>query len=415
MSSTVEIRWCVAPASRIAARTCASLPARECGACGAGVLVDRRRRQRRAGRARPRRRRRGRCAASMPHCAERLAQLARRRQAEDAAVDARPSSPRADVRAQPVDVLRAAAASGSDELDAAAGELALGLDPVAAVGEQRGALGGDDQRRHRAGEARRPLARLPALGQVLGQVRVARRHDDGGASRRRAARPGCCSMRRRAGEVRVSMRCPFLLQAQFRAAAATPARRRLGDDARAALVREVRPGPVDHHHQPVAKADQEVDVREQPEQPGREAAEAQRAEARHGELDDRGLAADGRQVAVVAVAERAASVRRAAGAAMLAAAVRPICLAAGLTPGTGVGSLRPVAERGGEVADHRDLGMAGQAQVGRDDDAAGAVERRRRCRARARRRAASRRRRRPRSRCARRSARCRSPSRAVVA
>ena len=34
-----------------------------------------------------------------------------------------------------------------------------------------------------------------------------------------------------------------------------------------------------------------------------QAAEAQRAEAGHGELDDRRLAADGREVAVVAVAE----------------------------------------------------------------------------------------------------------------
>jgi hypothetical protein len=112
---------------------------------------------------------------------ERVAQLTRRRQADDVAVDGdRHSAP--DVRAKPVDVLGARRRRDADELDAAAGQLTLGLHPVAAVGEQRGALGGDDQRRHRAGESRRPLARLPALGQVLRQVRVARRNDDRGAT-----------------------------------------------------------------------------------------------------------------------------------------------------------------------------------------------------------------------------------------
>jgi hypothetical protein len=84
------------------------------------------------------------------------------------------------VGAQPVDVLRRCRSRDPDQLDAAAGELLLGLDPVAAVGEERGVLGGDDQRRHRAGESRRPLSRLPPLRQVLREMRVARRDQDRG-------------------------------------------------------------------------------------------------------------------------------------------------------------------------------------------------------------------------------------------
>ena len=68
-----------------------------------------------------------------------------------------------------------------------------------------------------------------------------------------------------------------------------------------------------------------------------EAAEAQRAEARHGEVDDRRLAADGGQVAVVDVAERPG--RLAAQAAQqVGRGGAAHLLGAGLTPGTGVGS-----------------------------------------------------------------------------
>jgi hypothetical protein len=73
---------------------------------------------------------------------------------------------------QPVDVLRGGARGHLLQRDAAAGELGLGLGPVAAVGEQRGAVARDDQAADRAGEARQPLPALPALGQVLGQVGV---------------------------------------------------------------------------------------------------------------------------------------------------------------------------------------------------------------------------------------------------
>jgi len=52
-------------------------------------------------------------------------------------------------------------------------QLGLGLHPVAAVGEQRRAVGRDHQRSHRAGEPGEPLAPLPVRRQVLRQVRVA--------------------------------------------------------------------------------------------------------------------------------------------------------------------------------------------------------------------------------------------------
>src|SRR3546814_2196953 len=51
------------------------------------------------------------------------------------------------------------------QLDAGAGQLGLGLHPVAAVDPQAGELGGDHQGAHRAGETAEPLAALPAGGQ----------------------------------------------------------------------------------------------------------------------------------------------------------------------------------------------------------------------------------------------------------
>ena len=82
-------------------------------------------------------------------------------------------------------------------------------------------------------------------------------------------------------------------------------------------------------------------MREQPEQPGPSPAKRSAPKPRHVEFDDRRLAADRRQVAVVDVAERRASARRDRRRSRLAAAVRPICLAAGLTPGTGFGAPLP--------------------------------------------------------------------------
>src|ERR1043165_7366171 len=62
------------------------------------------------------------------------------------------------------------------------------------------------------------------------------------------------------------------------------------DDARAARVTEIGPGPVDEHDDPVAEADQEEHVHEQPEQPRGRAREAELRQ-----LNDGGVAADRRE------------------------------------------------------------------------------------------------------------------------
>ena len=82
-------------------------------------------------------------------------------------------------------------------------------------------------------------------------------------------------------------------------------------------------------------------MREQPEQPGRQAGEAQRADAGDAEVDDRRLAADRREVAVVDVAER---LRRLAAQAPQRGWPRPSgpsAWRAGLTPGTGEVAVGP--------------------------------------------------------------------------
>ena len=55
-------------------------------------------------------------------------------------------------------------------------DLGADLHRVAAVNENGGALESDDGKARGAGEARQPDAALPALGQVLAEVRVAGRH-----------------------------------------------------------------------------------------------------------------------------------------------------------------------------------------------------------------------------------------------
>ena len=65
-----------------------------------------------------------------------------------------------------------------------------------------------------------------------------------------------------------------------------------------ALVAPVRPGPAEHHREPVAEADQEEDVRGEPEPPRQRTRQAQPAQ-----VHDGCHAADGRQVAVVAIPE----------------------------------------------------------------------------------------------------------------
>src|SRR3984885_2529177 len=62
-----------------------------------------------------------------------------------------------------------------------------------------------------------------------------------------------------------------------------------GDEARAALVTHINPQPVDRHAQPVADADQKVDVGEAPQPPGELALELDPAEVDHRPpLADRG-------------------------------------------------------------------------------------------------------------------------------
>src|SRR5262245_16165515 len=71
------------------------------------------------------------------------------------------------------------------------------------------------------------------------------------------------------------------------------------NDARVALESPVRPGPIDHHREAVSKSDEEIDVRPEPDEPGREAREVHAPE-----LGDRGFSADRGELAVVAVTER---------------------------------------------------------------------------------------------------------------
>src|SRR3954447_18061256 len=90
-----------------------------------------------------------------------------------------------------------------------------------------------------------------------------------------------------------------------------------GNQADAALMREVGPRPLGHHDDAVAEADQPEDVQEDPEQPGDVAGDLQ---AEH--VADCRAAADRRHDAVVLVAEwlqrspgdRAADVLAGAGA-----------------------------------------------------------------------------------------------------
>ena len=108
----------------------------------------------------------------------RLAQLLRGREAEHRAVDGERLAG-TQRGGDPLDVRGRGAGRDLHQLDAGAGELRLGLHPIAAVGEQRGAIGQHHQRGHRAGEAREPRAALPVPGQVLRQVRIAGRQQHG--------------------------------------------------------------------------------------------------------------------------------------------------------------------------------------------------------------------------------------------
>src|SRR6185295_5035414 len=75
-------------------------------------------------------------------------------------------------------------------------------------------------------------------------------------------------------------------------------RRPAEDEAGAALVGEVRPGPGEQHHEAVAGADQEEDVDGEPGHPGHEARELEGAEGR-----DRSRAANSGERSLVVIAE----------------------------------------------------------------------------------------------------------------
>ena len=72
-----------------------------------------------------------------------------------------------------------------------------------------------------------------------------------------------------------------------------------GDQAGAALVGQVQPQPIDRNRQPAAKADQIIDVRDAPDQPGEPASEAQPAE-----IDNRFFTADRRETTHIPIPER---------------------------------------------------------------------------------------------------------------
>src|ERR1043165_1861961 len=71
------------------------------------------------------------------------------------------------------------------------------------------------------------------------------------------------------------------------------------NDARRARVREIRPGPVDEHDESAAKSDQEKNVEQQPEPPGKDPGEP---EVR--QLGDCRMPADGGERTPIPIAER---------------------------------------------------------------------------------------------------------------
>ena len=140
-----------------------------------------------------------------------------------------------------------------------------------------------------------------------------------------------------------------------------------GDEPRPAAEGQVRPGPVEQHQQPVAEADQEEDVDEQPGQPGEEARAASAART----VAHRRAAADDGEAALVEVAERPRRL-----AAQRAADVRPPCAGPpasprGDTPGTGLPSCSSAARS----PMTKTSSVPGDGQVGLDQHPARAVER----------------------------------------
>src|SRR5690606_31022392 len=136
-------------------------------------------------------------------------------------------------------------------------------------------------------------------------------------------------------------------------------RSHLQDQARVAVVGEEVVGPAHERREAVAEAGQVDEVQEQPAQPAHEAAQPQ-AQEETGELGDAGAAADDRHVAEVAVDERLR------GAALQAPDDRARRVLAALDRDLGHLREQPALRvlRRRQVADHEDLGVTGQAQVG---------------------------------------------------
>src|SRR4029077_18866391 len=142
-----------------------------------------------------------------------------------------------------------------------------------------------------------------------------------------------------------------------------------GDQAGAALVGEIRPGPLDHHDQAIAESDEEKNVDEEPCQPGEISGQVKLAGL--SELGDGGGAADGGQAAFVVVPKFAARlIFKVAGDGVR----HPFSLLDGDRCDSG-GHLAVFVCECGEVADNQYLGMSGNAEVGLDEHATGAINR----------------------------------------
>src|SRR4051812_5147109 len=144
-------------------------------------------------------------------------------------------------------------------------------------------------------------------------------------------------------------------------------------DAGISLLAPVGRRPIDEYDETIAKADQEVDVREQPEEPGEETAELEMPGGRH-EIDDRRVPPDGRERAVIAIPERlrvlaahAVHDVRGGAAPHLLGARRHARHRRGFAAGD-------MAPGGSEVADHVDVRPVRHRQVGLDDDTPRAVD-----------------------------------------
>src|ERR1700737_1520223 len=141
----------------------------------------------------------------------------------------------------------------------------------------------------------------------------------------------------------------------------------LGNQPRGALIARVNPQPTDRDAKPVAQADQEIDVRDAPYPPCKRAAQLDAPE-----IDHRLPLADLRQAAGVLVPEWS----------QLAAAqarfyrpgdITPLLLGRRCNAGDRL-SVRARNHNG--IADRKNIGMAGDGQIGQDLQAAGSVGRR---------------------------------------